>query len=227
MAARRRRGTIDMMTRHARPTGTAGPRRPVPRELLARARRRREIGVNWSWLLVLGAGDLEPGRRGLPRAEPGPIRLRRTSSWPAVAAVLFFACLLLHELGHAVGRTPRGHGDRRHHAVGVRRRRALQGHVPLGRGGVPDRDRGAARHARARRRSSSPLASALPVPAAVDGVVAWLGRINLILLAFNMLPALPLDGGRVLRSVLWHRTGRLLACHADRRRAGARRSGRR
>jgi Zn-dependent protease len=40
-------------------------------------------------------------------------------------------------------------------------------------------------------------------------VAKSLYRINLIVLAFNMVPGFPLDGGRILRAIIWKRTGNL------------------
>lgn len=44
--------------------------------------------------------------------------------------------------------------------------------------------------------------TALPEP--ITQTLLFMGKINLLLVASNMIPAYPLDGGRALRAVLWH-----------------------
>ena len=165
------------------------------------------IGINWSWLIVFALIVWSLASAVFPAQNPG-FSDGEYVAMAVVAALLFFASLLLHELGHALQAKRDGL-----EIEGINL--WLFGGVAQFKGGFPSAG------AEFRIAIAGPLVSlALGVlfvlvaafaglPNAVDGVVAWLGFTNLILLAFNLLPALPLDGGRVLRSALWHFRGDL------------------
>jgi Zn-dependent protease len=162
-----------------------------------------EVRVDASWLIIaalvtwtLAAGVFPRYYPGLPGAH---------YFWMGIAgAVLLFGSIVAHELCHSLA-------ARRY---GI----PMKGITLFVFGGIAEMDQeppsAKAEFAMA---IAGPLASvalgflfyfihrALPdrEPVQLAGVLAYLARINWILAAFNMIPAFPLDGGRVLRSLLW------------------------
>jgi Zn-dependent protease len=163
------------------------------------------FGVNWSWLVVfalivwtLATGIFPDTNEGLSDGTYIAMAI--------VAAFLFFGSLLAHELGHALQARREGM-----EIDGITL--WLFGGVAKFKGMFPSAG------AEFRIAIAGPLVSlvlglafaliawGLHLPSAVDGVAFWLGYINLTLLVFNLLPALPLDGGRIFRSALWGAKG--------------------
>ena len=163
------------------------------------------VGVNWSWLIVFALIVWTLESTVFPGSNPG-LTTAAYAAMAVAAAILFFASLLLHELGHAL--------QAKRDGVEIEDITLwLFGGIARFKGMFPSAG------AELRIAVAGPLVSLLlgglfvgvavadELGSAVDGVAAWLGYINLILLAFNLLPALPLDGGRVFRSLLWLRSG--------------------
>ncbi len=164
-----------------------------------------KIGVNWSWLVIFGLIVWSLATVVFPEENEG-LSDAAYAGMAIVAALLFFSSLLAHELGHAFQAQREG--------------MQIEGITLWLFGGVA-RFKGMFPSAGAEFRiaiagplvslaiglTCSLLAWAVALPTGVDGVASWLGYINLFLLAFNLLPALPLDGGRVLRSLLWKARG--------------------
>jgi Zn-dependent protease len=168
------------------------------------------IGLHYTWLLLAVLITVSLGGYFGYRHEAWSEGL----VWGAavVTGILFFVSLILHEISHAL--VARAHG------------------IPVGSitlfalGGVAQIEEDASRPgAEFFMAIVGPLTSAVIgfaliglamlggwVPGAeprtaLVSVTLWLGYINIVLAIFNMIPGYPLDGGRVLRSIVWGITG--------------------
>ncbi len=164
------------------------------------------IGINYSWFIIFFLITATLAHYVYPDLYP---------DWSALAcwivglgtSLLFFASLIFHELAHSFVAIKKG--------ISVRS-------ITLFIFG------GAARISREASTPGTELLMAVAGPLAsvsLAGIFAliWLaGRnaseplaatafylcwVNLVLAAFNMLPGFPMDGGRVLRSIIWWRSG--------------------
>ena len=178
------------------------------------------IGLHWSWLVVFGLMVWTLSETVFPRQNPG-LGESDYRAMALAAATLLFVSLLLHELGHALQARREGmeiDGITLWLFGGVA---SFSRDVPRAGSRVPDRRRRAARVTLALGGLFAGFAALADLPVAVDGVASWLGYINLSLLVFNLLPALPLDGGRILRARALAAAPRLRLGDAHRRRGRA------
>jgi len=180
------------------------------------------IRIDWSWLIVFTLITWSLGS-SFSEMHPG---WSPATSWvvAVVAAVLFFGSVLAHELAHSLFARSRG--------VPVRVITLFLF------GGVsnierdPDTPRSEFIMAILGPLTSFVIGGLLLLlasmivrtsPGSIGDPVAfvqslgpvttaliWLGSVNIFLAVFNMVPGFPLDGGRVLRSILWAATGNLV-----------------
>lgn len=169
-----------------------------------------KVDMSWVFLALLIAWSLAQGvfpaiYEGLPT---------RIYWWMGVAGVvgLFFS-LVFHELSHSL--------------VARRYGLPIRGITLFLFGGVAEmEEEPASPKAEFLMAIAGPIASGLlaaifyglsalgetqGLPEAVLGVTRYLGFLNGLLAAFNLLPAFPLDGGRVFRAALWYWKGDLRA----------------
>ena len=179
-----------------------------------------DITVDWSLLIIflLIVWGLAAGV--FPQWHP---------AWPPMtawltaiaAAVLFFASVLAHELSHSL--VARAYGIRVRRIMlyifggmaqiehepgrwGAELWMAIVGPITSIAIGFLCLSLGVAGITHVNVTSITSLEHALVALDPARTLLVWLGQINLILAIFNLIPAFPLDGGRVLRAILWGAT---------------------
>jgi len=170
-----------------------------------------DIEVNSSWLLIFALFVLDMGRDVFARLAPEGYEWM---AWVAAVAttLLFFGSVLLHELSHSF--------MARSHGIGVSR---ITLFVFGGVAQVEEEPKKATDELLIA--LAGPLMSVLlalvtfgiwwgarqlQMPAIFCAVFSRVSETNLALAIFNMVPGFPLDGGRVLRSLLWYHWNDLL-----------------
>jgi Zn-dependent protease/CBS domain-containing protein len=161
------------------------------------------IGVQPLWLAIVALITWSLGAVYYPDEVPG-IAPAAAYALGLLSALLLFASILLHELGHSV--------VARRHGVEIEEIDLwLLGGVARMKG-YPKAARDELRFALAGPAVTlaiaaffAALALALPAsaPDALRAVVDYQLFINAAILVFNLLPAFPLDGGRVARALIW------------------------
>ncbi|HKB80700.1 MAG TPA: site-2 protease family protein [Thermoanaerobaculia bacterium] len=168
------------------------------------------VRADLSWLIVVALVVASLATGVFPHMVPG---LSPGLYWTMGAAgtVVFFLCIVAHEFAHAM--------------VARRFGIPMRGITLFVFGGVAEMD-DEPPNARAELLMSAagPATSvllgilfflaygagaALHASRVVTSVLLYIAGINIVLAVFNLIPAFPLDGGRVLRSILWWRTGNL------------------
>ncbi|HYH11225.1 MAG TPA: site-2 protease family protein [Thermomicrobiales bacterium] len=164
-----------------------------------------EIGLHWSMTIVFALLTISLATSYFPATSPD---LPDAAAWAIaiVSSVLFFASILFHELGHSF--------------VAQRYGIPVKNITLFIFGGVAQLSaRAKSADVELRVAAAGPAVSlALSaifgliwlVARNVDYIAApalWLATLNLMLTLFNLLPGFPLDGGRILRALVWKRTG--------------------
>ena len=163
------------------------------------------IGLDPSWFLIFGLLTLSLATGTFPNAFPNGTSV---TYWTlgGLTSALFFGSVLAHELAHSF--------------VAIRNRIPVRGITLFFFGGVAQiesepRSAGTEfRVAIAGPLASLGLAALFWIISHLDSRIPylavsslWLARVNLTLALFNLIPGFPLDGGRVLRSLVWRLTG--------------------
>ncbi len=183
-----------------------------------------DIHVDWSLLIIFALILVNLGAGVFPSWHPEwGIGLHWGVAF--AAAVLFFASVLAHELSHAIVGRAQGipvrritlflfggmaHMESEPESPKAEFLMAAIGPVVSIVIGVLASVAGAALAGPPPEAFAEAPQAALSRVGPLASLLLWLGPINIVLGLFNLVPGFPLDGGRVLRSVLWWGTGDLV-----------------